>query len=117
MVTLRGAVAAGVKVITGSDSNPIDEIGLLEIEQFVFSGLSEMDALIAATRNSAEMGGLLDSLGTVEPGKIADLIVLAADPLEHISNIRRLEMVFKGGVPVALERDEGQASFWELYLR
>ena len=114
---LQKAVAAGVKVITGSDSNPIDEIGRLEIEQLVFSGISEMDALIAATRNSADMVGLLDRVGTVEEGKIADLIVLADDPLDRISNIRKLKMVFKDGLPVSLVRDEGQTSFWELYFR
>ena len=114
---LQKAVAAGVKVITGSDSNLIDEIGRLEIEQLVFSGISEMDALIAATRNSADMVGLLDRVGTVEEGKIADLIVLADNPLDHISNIRKLKMVFKDGLPVNLAREEGQTSFWELYFR
>jgi len=114
---LRKAFAAGVKIIPGSDSNPIDEIGLLEIEQLVFSGLSEMDAIIAATRNSAEMVGRLDDLGTVEVGKIADLIVVEANPLDHISNLRRLKMVFKDGLPVNLVRDEGQKSFWELFMR
>jgi len=114
---LLRAVEFGVKVITGSDSNPINEIGLLEIEQMVFSGISEMDALIAATRNSADMVGLLDRLGTVEVGKIADLIVVEGNPLDHISNIRKLAMVFKDGLPVNLTRDEGQTSFWELYFR
>jgi imidazolonepropionase-like amidohydrolase len=114
---LKKAFAAGVKVITGSDSNPIDEIGLLEIEQFVFSGVSEMDALIAATRSSAEMVGRAEELGTIEVGKIADLIVVRENPLEHISNLRKLSMVFKDGVPVNLTRSEGQKSFWELYLR
>lgn len=110
------AFAAGVKVVTGGDSNPLGEIGLLEIEQFVFSGVSPMDALVAATRNSAEMAGLLDRVGTVEEGKIADLIVVAADPLEHISNLRKLQMVLRNGKPVNLNRDEGQASFWKLYF-
>jgi len=114
--TLLKAHKAGIRIITGSDSSPVGEIGLLEIEQFVFSGLSEMDALIAATRNSADMVGDLDKLGTVEEGKLADLIVLADNPLDHISNIRKLKMVFKDGKPVNLERDEGQTSFWKLYF-
>ena len=113
---LDRAMKAGVRIVTGGDSNPVGEIGLLEIEMLVFSGMREMDALIAATRNSAEMNGKLDDLGTLEVGKIADLIVLSGDPLEHISNIRKLEMVFKDGVPVNLARDEGQTSFWELFL-
>ncbi|SVB93625.1 uncharacterized protein METZ01_LOCUS246479, partial [marine metagenome] len=57
---LKKAVEAGVKVVIGSDSTPIGEIGILEIEQFVLSGVSEIDALIAATRNPAEMCDVLD---------------------------------------------------------
>ena len=75
-----------------------------------------MQALIAATRNSADMVDVLDDLGTVEVGKLADLIVLKGNPLEHISNIRTLKMVFKDGLPVNLGKNEGQASYWELYF-
>jgi len=110
------AQAAGVRIIAGSDSSPVGEIGLLEIEQLAFSGLTEMQALIAATRNCADMVGVLDDLGTVEKGKFADLVVLERNPLDHISNIRTLKMVFKDGLPVNLGKNEGQASFWKLYF-
>jgi imidazolonepropionase-like amidohydrolase len=110
------AYAAGVKITTGSDSNPIDEMGMLEIEQLVFSGLPEMAAIMAATRNSAEAVDMLDELGTIEAGKLADLIVVEKNPLENISNLRALKMVFKDGRRVNLARDEGQTSFWELYF-
>jgi imidazolonepropionase-like amidohydrolase len=113
---LQKAVKAGVKVCTGGDSNPLGEIGLLEIEQFVLSGLSEMQALVAATRNCADLCGVLDKLGTVEEGKLADLIVVVGNPLENISNLRKLKMVFKDGNLVSLEPQEGQASFWKLFL-
>lgn len=114
---MRRAVRENIK--NGADFIKImvDEIGRLEIEQLVFSGISEMNALIAATRNAADMVGMLDQVGTVEEGKIADLIVLGGNPLDHISNIRKLKMVFKDGLPVNLARDEGQTSFWELYFR
>ena len=111
------AAKAGVKIISGSDSNPLGELGILEIEQLHLSGLSETETLIAATKNCAEMCGVLDTLGTVEQGKIADLIVVEDSPLENISNLRKLKMVFKDGKPVNLTEDEGQASFWELFFK
>ena len=114
---INKAYAAGVRLTTGSDSNPISEIGILEIEQLAFHGIPEMAAIQAATRNSAEMMGMLDDLGTVEVGKLADLIVLEKNPLEHISHMRSLSMVIKDGKIVNRSQDEGQTSFWELYLQ
>jgi imidazolonepropionase-like amidohydrolase len=76
-----------------------------------------MQALIAATRNCAEMCGVLDKLGTVEQGKIADLIVVEKNPLENISYLRTLKLVFKDGKSVNLTKDEGQTSFWDLYFK
>ena len=112
---LRKAVEAGVRVLTGGDGTPVGEQVLLEIEQQVLSGLKEMQVLINATRNSAEMMGMLDDIGTVEKGKLADLIVIEDNPLEHISNIRKLKMVIKDGKIVNLTKDEGLTSLWELY--
>ncbi len=111
------AANAGVKILSGSDSNPLGELGLLEIEQLYLSGLTEMQAIVAATRNCAEMCGVLDKLGTVEQRKIADLIVVEKNPLENISYLRKLKMVFKDGIPVNLTKNEGQTSFWDLYFK
>jgi imidazolonepropionase-like amidohydrolase len=112
---LKKAVEVGVKVCTGSDSTPVGEIGILEIEQFVLSGVSEMDALIAATRNCADLCNVLDKLGTVEEGKLADLVVLVANPLENISNIRTVKMVFKDGIKVERSQPHGTLTYWDYY--
>lgn len=111
------AADAGIKIISGSDSNPLGELGILEIEQLVLSGLKEMQALQAATINCAEMCGVSDKLGSIETGKWADMIVVKDNPLENISNLRKLQMVVKHGHMVNLNEEEGRASFWNLYFK
>ncbi len=92
---------AGVELLAGTDvSNPYcfpgfslhDELALL-----VKAGFTPMEALQAATRNPAKYLGLLDSLGTVEQGKIADLVLLEANPLAEISNTQKIHAVIVGG--------------------
>ena len=61
------------------------------------SALSPLDAWKAATRSAAEKLGLLPDLGTVEAGKLADLIVLDADPLADIHNSVKIRWVIKNG--------------------
>lgn len=112
---LAKAAKAGVKLLIGSDSMPVGEIGWLEMEQFVLSGVSEMDTLIAATRNPAELLGVLDILGTVEVGKLADLVVMDANPLDNISNIRTIRMVFKDGISVPMTPMPGTLRFYDYF--
>ena len=109
------AAEAGVKLLIGSDSMPVGEIGILEMEQFVISGVSEMDTLKAATRNAAESMGLLDVLGTVEAGKLADLVVVKGNPLENISNVRNVTMVFKDGIAVDMKQKVGTKRYWDYF--
>lgn len=111
------ALKAGVKIACGGDSNPVDDFTFSEIEHLVKAGMTEMDALIAATRTSAELCGVKDRLGTVETGKIADLVVISEDPLEDISNIRKTKLVFKGGSLIEVAKPEGLRDFTELFLR
>jgi imidazolonepropionase-like amidohydrolase len=66
-------------------------------------GASSIQILIAATRNGAAAYGLENQLGTVEPGKLADLLVLDADPLEDVANLRKIRYVIKDGLIIDRE--------------
>ena len=68
-----------------------------ELELLVQAGISPLDVLSIGTRNGAEGLGVLDEVGTIEPGKIADLVVLRADPLASISNTRLIDLVIQRG--------------------
>ncbi|HEY7699419.1 MAG TPA: amidohydrolase family protein, partial [Vicinamibacteria bacterium] len=89
----------GGKVVAGTDS-PIVPYGLsllLEIEALSEAGLGPMAALESATRVAAEALGAGNDLGTIAPGKIADLVLLGADPSKDIKNLRKTEMVVVNG--------------------
>jgi imidazolonepropionase-like amidohydrolase len=94
---LHHALAAGVKIVNGADLNPIAETAIPEIEWVVKAGMTEAQALIASTRRPAEMCEVEDVLGTVEAGKLADLIVVARNPLEDISALREVQLVLQEG--------------------
>jgi hypothetical protein len=92
---------AGVDFIAGSDTaNPyvFPGFGLHdELELLVQVGFTPMEALQAATRDPARYLGRLDSVGTIEKGKIADLVLLDANPLAEIGNTRKINAVVVGG--------------------
>ncbi len=91
MNILAGTDAGGIRdVVPGFSLH--DELMLL-----VQAGLTPMEALQAATRNPAKFLGMSDSLGTVERGKLADLVLLDANPLENIENTRRIAAVVVNG--------------------
>jgi imidazolonepropionase-like amidohydrolase len=104
----RRALAAGVRMALGSDIRPLKEAALLELGLWVAAGATPWQALLAATRHAAELCGVGDDLGTIEPGKRADLIAVAADPLENITNLRRLLLVLKDGRIVSDKRGPNQ---------
>jgi imidazolonepropionase-like amidohydrolase len=110
------ALKAGVKIACGGDDSPIGQFTLWELEHLVWAGMTEMEALIAATRTSADLCKVADQLGTVEVGKLADLIAVSADPLENISNIRKLKLVLKGGKLVETREQEGLGDFWDVFF-
>jgi len=93
--------AAGVPIALGTDAgNPLTLHGVsvfAELESMQEAGLSPSACLIAATAGAARAAGVADVAGTLEPGKSADLVVLARDPLADIANLRSLTRVMRGG--------------------
>ena len=94
--------AAGMKIVLGSDTGQtrffIGWMGQLEFENWVYMGLTPAEAIVAATRDSAQAAGL--NTGMVAPGKSADFTVLSANPLENIANSRRIDRVYLRGQEV-----------------
>jgi imidazolonepropionase-like amidohydrolase len=92
---------AGVSLLAGSDCpNAFVYPGFAihqELQLLVHAGLTPSEALRTATINAARFLGVTDSLGVVAPGKIADLVLLDANPLADISNTQRIRSVIQGG--------------------
>jgi len=103
---------AGVKILAGTDFSDwavVPGVDLHnELALLVEAGFSPMEALQAATLRPAEFLGRSKELGTIEEGKIADLVLLDMDPLESISHTRKIRAVVLGGryVDVVKMRDE-----------
>ena len=101
----KKALDAGVKMALGSDIRPLKDAALLEMGLWVRDGATTWQTLLAATKHAAAIVGAQDDLGTVEVGKLADLIVVGGDPLENIDNVRKLQLVFKDGKVVSDKRE------------
>lgn len=99
---LRRVHASGATVATATDAgNPLTLHGpsiYAEMEAMQAAGLSPMDVVVMSTRNGARAMGRLDDLGTLEEGKIADLVVLMEDPSADVSAFRSITHVMRGGV-------------------
>ena len=95
----------GVKIAAGTDVTMpyvVPGAGLHgELKLLVDSGLTPMEALVAATGQAAELLGQQNILGTVEKGKLADMVILDSDPLEDIRNVQHISAVLKSGRVVA----------------
>jgi imidazolonepropionase-like amidohydrolase len=98
---VRLANEAGVVLLAATDVDiPMGVPGLSlheELVRLVEAGLTPLAALQTATRNPARVLGLADSLGRIEPGKLADLVLLDANPLEDIRNTQKIRAVVADG--------------------
>lgn len=95
------AYQAGVKIAMGTDSGvgPHGQ-NAEELALMVSHGMTSMDAILSTTSRAAELLGIQDSLGSIEPGKIADILLVDGDPLTDISVLRdtmKISMVMKDG--------------------
>jgi imidazolonepropionase-like amidohydrolase len=97
---LRFAYEAGVKIASGSDLlGPLQDRKARELE-IKTEVMSPMESLVSATKTNAELFGMEDEIGTVEEGKLADLLVVDGDPLEDIAVLQRrdnIKLIMKGG--------------------
>jgi hypothetical protein len=93
---LSPLIGTGVLIGAGNDGFVPSALHW-ELEGLVLAGMSPAQALIAATSNAARILGAEASIGAIEEGKLADIVILDANPLEDIRNTRKIWMVVKGG--------------------
>lgn len=97
--TVKALIAAGAHVTTGTDS-PFVPYGMslhTELQSFVDGGLTPYEALRSATLWAAETVGVSKDLGSLEPGKLADLVIVTGDPLTNIKDAWNVVTVLKNG--------------------
>jgi imidazolonepropionase-like amidohydrolase len=96
----RRALRKGVKIVLGSDVGgfPWTEINQArEFEYYVQYGMTPMQAIKSGTALAAELLGQQDNLGSIAPGHFADIVAVAGDPLQDITELQRMQFVMKGG--------------------
>jgi imidazolonepropionase-like amidohydrolase len=100
---LRRALRAGVRIAYGSDEyynapgRSRGQSSLLTLQAYQEAGMSPLEVLRAATLNSADLLGMSDRIGAIEPGKFADIIAVDGDPLKNVQDLQRVRFVMKGG--------------------
>lgn len=102
-LNLAKLIAAGAPIAMGTDKGTrlnFHESAnhVRELEIFIELGMTPMEAIVSATRRGAELLGMEDEFGTIEAGKLADVIVVDGNPLDDIRALREVDMVFKKGV-------------------
>ena len=98
--TFRRAMKAGVKIVFGTDAGGFDwkENPAQEFKYMVDWGMSPADAIRSSTVTASELMGMQNQIGTIEVGKLADIIAVPGDPLKDISALEKVDFVMKGGV-------------------
>ena len=98
------ALKAGVRIAMGTDAGYVVGVIGIELQHMVEAGMTPAQAIEVSTRRAAECMQMEDDIGTLEPGKEADLLVVDGDPLQDIhvlSELDRLSLVIQAGRPVA----------------
>ena len=91
-----GAYKAGVKIAFGTDTS--EGVNAHEFALMVGAGMSTADAIMTATHNAADLLGVSESAGSIQPGRYADLVAVKGDPLKDITVMEKVDWVMKGGV-------------------
>ena len=109
---LHDAHAAGVKIAFGTDTFGLSLHGenAQEFPLLVRAGLTPMEAIMTATHNAADLIGDTQDIGSVQPGRYADLVAVSVDPLTDVSALEHVDFVMKGGVVVRRGGATGPAS-------
>jgi imidazolonepropionase-like amidohydrolase len=103
---LKRAKKLGVPIAVGSDmyltipGKNRGQASLLVYEAYAEAGLTSMEIIRAATNDAAELLGMSEKIGTLEAGKLADIIAVPGDPLKDVRALEHVKFVMKGGVIV-----------------
>lgn len=95
--SIRRTAAAGIRIAVGGDSIHLDHAIADEASMLVECGVSNLNALLAATKVGAEACLMSDRIGSLEVGKFADVLIVGEDPLKDIRALRKVRSVMKGG--------------------
>ena len=110
--TVKILYDSGIKIVAGTDS-PLGGFALhAELELYQEAGIPAPDLLCIATLGAARVMKEDEQLGSIAPGKLADLIIVRGNPTQRISDIRNVDTVIKEGIvynPAEIERELGMA--------
>jgi imidazolonepropionase-like amidohydrolase len=113
---LKRAVAAGVPIAAGSDEyyqmgkRTRGESSTMIFESYRDSGMTSWQIIQAATVNAAELLGWLDRIGSIEAGKLADIVAIVGDPTQDVTELEKVKFVMKGGEVVRDDLSAGKRS-------